>query len=389
MTDQSTPTRPPTVPGGLTDSPGAEDLRTDGDGLDGDLRTRLERALTERWNADDPGATTLDDTNDADTAATPDPASPSTSAAPDAAPVEDGAGVGGDAGEGAAPVDPASSSDPGTPPPDDFSLDEYATQYFGTRLSRDQARNLFATLNGLQNLTPQQREEVDRVLAGGQAGQYPATTGQPITPGQPPQSYQPSTPATPGLPPRPDDEYEAQIYDRYIAPLAQTQQQIQQQIAATTAAQLERERAEAAATIERASSEWRARNAGLTDGEYDALVERISRSGVFPALINSLGSVASATHAALDQFFWADESLRSRAIANLASGRSAGDSTPDPTSPIAQQQQADDAQRQARAASVAGGGGSTTPRDTPPAPKDAAGRKAAMIQELAQQGDFG
>lgn len=395
MTDQAAPpAAPPTegrVPGGLTDDPGASALQEGDFGLDGDLRTTMLRALEQRWNPDDPGQTTLDDddSTSADTAATPDPASDSPTG-------EDGAGAGGEGdGEGAAPVDPsAAATPPGTPPSDardDFSLDEYASQYFGTRLTRDQARNLFATLNGLQNLTPQQREELDHVLSGGQAGQFPATTGQPIQQTQP--SITPESP--PGLPSRPlDDDYEAQqYYDRFIAPLAQTTQAqlstIQQQIAQTTAAQQARERAEHEAQITRASEEWRARHAGLTDGEYDALVERITRSGVFAPMVQSQGNVTAATHAVLDQFFWADENLRARAIANLASGRAAGDpATVDPSSPVAQQQAADDAQRQARAASVAGGGGSTTSRGAAPAPKDAAGRKAAMIQELAAEGDF-
>lgn len=408
----STPTPTPTrdsnpIPGGLIPDPGASALQEGDFGLDGDLRATMLAALESRWNADNPGATTLPD-DDASTqsaadqaagANQPDPATPSTAVAPTPA-LEDGAGVGGDAGEGAAPVDPALLP-PGTPPStsaptpaSDFDLNAYARDYFGTNLTPDQARELFGVLGGLQALTPEQRYTLDQTLAGGAPNQYPATTGQPvqpITPGPAPSSSPPANPL--GLPPRPDDEYEARIYDQYIAPLAAATQaqlsDVQANIARTTQAQLDRQRAEADAQIASSASAWRAQHPILTDGEYDALTDRIIRSGTFGPLVQAHGSVAAATSAALDQFFWADPTLRQKAIANIASGRQAGDpSTSDPTSPVAQQAASDAAQRQGRAASVAGGGGNSTPRGPAPAPTDAASRKQAMIQELAAQGDF-
>lgn len=405
MTDQQT--RPNTVPGGQVDEPGASALQEGDFGLDGDLRTQMLQALEGRWNADDPGATTIEN-DDADTAATPgpDPATPSTPAAP--AQVDDGAGEGGVGGEGAAPVDPP-PADPGTTPspspsPEDtqFSLDQYAEQYFGTRLNPAQARELFAVLGGLQNLTPEQRAQVDQIVAGGAPNQYPVTQGQPVAQPQHPvtSAGPPATPTqTPpspysSLPPRPDDEYEAQLYDKYIAPLANTTQaqlaEIQASIAATTRAQQQADQERAAAVIESASTSWRAQYPVITDGEYDALVDRITRSGTFPSIIQAhRGDIAAATNAILEQHFWSDPALRSKAIANIASGRAVGDpATLDPASPIAQQAADADNQRQARASSLAGGGGSTTPRGNAPQPKDSAGRKQALIAEIAAQGDF-
>lgn len=406
MTDTTqSPTQTPTqapglVPGGLVDDPGASALQEGDFGLDGDLRATMLAALESRWNTDDPGATTLD--ADSDAKPGPDPATPSPAAATPAA-GEDGAGVGDDGvGEGAAPVDPALTADPGTAPPNtetDFDLDSYAEQYFGTRLNPTQARELFAVLGGLQSLSPDQRAQVDQIVAGGAPNQYPVTTGQPV-----PQQVPITSPATPsaaplaptGLPPRPpDDDYEAQrLYDTYIAPLAASTQaqlaSINENIAATTRAQQAQDQERIVAQIETSATSWRAQHPILTSGEYDALTDRITRSGTFPALINAhRGDIAAATSAALDQFFWADPTLRARAIANVASGRQAGDPrSPDPTSPVAQQAASADTQRQARAASVAGGGGSTTSRGQTPTPKDSASRKQAMIQSLAAEGDF-
>lgn len=405
MTDVQQNPRGNPVPGGLIDDPGASALQEDDFGLDGDLRATMLAALESRWNADDPGATELEsDTQtaaDSDATSGPDPATPSTTPV-----VEDGAGVGDvGVGEGAAPVDPTLTPDPGTPSPEDaqFSLDTYAEQYFGTRLNPAQARELFAVLGGLQNLTADQRAQVDQIVAGGAPNQYPVTTGQPVPQQVPVTSPAPPPATTPGLPgpaaglpPRPpDDDYEAQrMYDQYIAPLAaSTQQQladIQANIAHTTATQQAAEQDRVVAQIEAAATTWRDAHPVLTPGEYDALTDRITRSGTFPALINAhRGDIPAATAAALDQFFWADPTLRARAIANVASGRAAGDPTTlDPTSPVARDAASADIQRQARAASVAGGGGSTTSRGQAPTPKDSASRKQAMIQTLAAEGNF-
>ncbi len=389
MTDQTTDPAPNSarsdgVPGGLQDDPGASALQEGEFGLDGDLRATMLAALEQKWNADDPGSTQLDDDSPADTEPLPAPApsSPATG--------EDGAG----AGEGAAPIDP----DPGTPPTadgDDFSLDAYAQEYFGTRLTKDQSRELFGMLGGLQAMSPDQRAQLDAILAGGQTNQYPATTGQPITPAQQQQPQQSSAPPVSNLPPRPaDDDYEAQrLYDTYIAPLAaSTQEQLsalQAEQSRITQAQLARQHAETVTIIEAESAKWRAEHPVLTDGEYDALTDRIARSGVFAPMIHSQGSPAAATRAALDQFFWADPTFRDRAVANIASGRQAGDpNTVDPTSAVAQQQAEITSGRQARAGSVVGGGGSTTSRGQAPTPKDADSRRAALIQALATEGDF-
>ena len=401
MSDTTT-NSPNPIPGGLMDDPGASALQEGEFGLDGDLRSTMLQALeTHFQNTDD-----TTDTNDAATADGIDqpPATPSPDAAPPAS-GEDGAGGGGDAGEGAAPADPASSP-PSTPPPGEdatqFSLDQYAEQYFGTRLNPAQARELFSVLGGLQSLTPAQRAQVDRIVAGGAPDQYPVTQAQPVQQTQAPIT-QPGPPATPAqgigtagpfaLPPRPDDEYEAQIYDKYIAPLANatTSQlaNIQAEIDRNTQAQLAREQQEIMSAVEQTANAWRADHPVLSDGEFDALTDKVARSQVFPAMIRTHGNPADATRAVLDQFFWADPALRSKALANVASGRVAGDpNAVDPNSPIAQQNADLEKNRQARAASVAGGGGSATPRGTVPQPKDSAGRKAAMIQELAAQGDF-
>ncbi len=409
MSDQAADTRPP-VTHGHVDDPG--DLQLGDHGLNGDLRAAMLSALEKNWQPDGAPDGLPDDNNDAATAAgspQPDPATTTTQAPTPG--VEDGAGAGGEApgaGDGAAP-DPALGAPAApapTPAPDDqFSLDAYARDYFGTSLTPDQARELFGIVGGLQSLTPEQRRILDQTLAGGQPGQYPATIGQPTQPQhqqQPPLQPQPpyqdpaqSPPRAPAfLPPRPDDEYEANIYDRYLAPLAtQTEARlaaIQADIERTTQAQLARENAEMISHITRASDEWRSAHQDLTDGEYDALVDRVTRSGVFAPLVQAHGSPYVATQAALDQFFWADPNLRARAIANTASGRAEGDATQqDAGSPVAQQQASTEATRQARAASVAGGGGRSTPRgDQQPTPTDTAGRKSAMVNELASNHEW-
>lgn len=396
-TSTTPPVNPPNqIPGGHHPDPGG--LQTDEFGLDGDLRSAMTQALEQVWSQGDEG-----EGNQNDDAATD---APSQDPAPPTPPGDGtgGAGAGGEAAGEDAATDPAAAPAPAPTPPtpstdpssEDFSLDEYASQYFGTRLNPQQARDLFGVLGGLQSLTPEKREYLDRVLSGQeQVPSYPATTGQPITPQAPssaPQapSQSPISPANlpPTLPPRPEDEYEAAIYDRYIAPLYNTFDQrlstIQQQMEQTTQAQLVRQQQEATQRIETASTAWRTDHPDLTDAEYDSLTDSIVRSGTFPALVQAHGSVEAATRAAFEQHFWATPHLRERAIANIASGRAPGDrATTDPSSPTSQANLTADAERQARAASVAGGGGAATPRGNTPPPTTPEGRKTAMIAEIA------
>lgn len=388
MSDTTTPSTRPSVTHGMVEDPA--ELQTGDFGLDGDLRATMLDALEKNWNADDPGATDIPaDTDPAATPPTPAPTSPE----------GEGAGAGGDAaaGDGAAP-DPAAAPPAPTPPADgqdDFTLDAYAREYFGTQLTKEQARDLFGVLGGLQALTPEQRQQLDQVLAGGNPGQqYPVTTGTPVTQPTAPPSVPGSSPtSSPIIPPRPDDEYEAQLYDRYIAPLAATidgrVKSIEEQVALTTQQQLLQQQRANDSIIANASTSWRAQYPDLTDGEYDALTDRIIRSGVFPAVVNAHGGdFSAATQAVLEQHFWADPNLRSKAIANLASGRAPGDATTQ-TPEAAASSASDAAHRQARAASVSGGGGAVTPRgDQASTPNTADGRKKAMISEIAAEGDF-
>jgi hypothetical protein len=389
-------------------------------GLGGNLRDQLLTALESRWNADDPGATTLEPTTDsppsADTAATPAPApQPSTDAGPPQDQSgEDGAGGGRaaeDDGQGAAasppPPDASSAPAPSDTPPappaadDAFDLGSYFNDYFGTPLNREQAQHLAGMISGLQNLTPDQRAELDRVLAQGRLGQYPATMGVPAQPSMHPQQQMPDQqqmqqqqgvdPAVAILGPRPDDEYLAQQWDITArATRAQHEQMtaLQADIARTTEMEMQRQQAQVAERTTRAQQAWRESHPILSDAEFDALTDSAVRSGTFPALVNKHhGDIDAATAALYDQHFWADPALREKAIANLASGRQAGNGQPDPNSLVAQQQAQTDAGRQALASSVAGGGGSVTPQSTS-VPSDPDKRKAAMTAEIAAQHDF-
>lgn len=416
MTDQQTPaTDHPGVgqfiPGGpLEDSP--EGVQ-DGDfGLGGDLSRQLVEALEKRWNADDPGATTLEDDTptptvppSADTAATPVPApDPATGAEPAA---EDGGGGerAADAPDGAATV----ASDDTTPPAaatldpasDDFSPGAYFDEFFGTHLTREQAQELAGMIGGLQALSPAQRARLDEVLARG-PGEYPATMGQQpqqhpeyqANPPQPQVAVDPaSDPAVAILGPRPDtDEYLAAQWD-ISARLARAQHQsneaLRADIARTTQMEMQRQQEANAARITAAEDAWRSKYPVLTPAEFDGLKDRAIRSGTFPALVAQYhGDVGQAVDAVYEQHFWADPALRQKAVANLASGRTAGDpATPDPSSPVAQQQAETEAGRRALASSVAGGGGSITPSSTS-LPTDPDKKKQAMVQELASQHDF-
>lgn len=405
MTDT---TRPSPLPTHFPE-PGASDLQTGDFGLNGDLKATMLAALEATWDKDDPGATQLPaddaDTISPDTPATaaPDP----TSAVPPQA-AADGAAGAEAGGDGAAPDLPAS---PAAPNPDaaeaPFDLNTFARDYFGTDLNPAQARELFGLLNGLQNLSPAQQAQVDAVLAGGAQGQYPITApqqeyapqpqipGQLQIPGQP--APQPAIGQPPlGLPPRPDDsDYEGQqVYDRYIAPMAtmvdQRMATIEQQVAATTAAQQLREREGNAATITQASEVWRAEHPEITDGEWARLTDNVIRSGTLMPMVAAHGDFSKATRAVLEQHFWADDQLRAKAIANISSGRAANTGLPDATSPIASDASEIERQRQARAASVAGGGGGQTPRGGDiTTPTSTEGRKAAMVAALSAEGNFG
>lgn len=414
------------VPGGppAAEEPGVQDGDF-GVGPDaGDLKTQLLTALESRWNADDPGATTLDDepapdgsqpdpasgppaSSPADTAATPAPApQPDGEPTPTQGQPDDqgGAGGGGAASDGTA-AGPPDASAPSAPAPttpqdaDQFDMGAYFNDYFGTPLTREQAANLAGMISGLQALSPQQRAELDRVLAGGQPGQYPATMGQAVQPQPPmhPQQQMPDAaqdPAVAILGPRPDnDEYAAAQWDmsaRLARASHEQTEAIRADIARTTEVQQAQERERLNTQVTAAQSAWREQYKGvLSDAEFDGLTQRAYQSGTFPALHAQYhGDVDAAVRALYEQQFWADESFRSRAIANLSSGRVAGDPTQvDPASPVAQQQAAVDQGRQALASSVSGGGGSITPQSAG-VPTDPDKRKAAMVAELQGAHDW-
>lgn len=351
------------------------DMLTDDFGLDGDLRSTMDRALEQAF------AEQLKDDSTADTAATPAPAQPSDASAAS----EDGAGGGGAAG--AASAEPPV---PGTPPvapaaDQPFDLNAYARDYFGTDLTRQQSAELFAVLGGMQSASPEQRQQIDAILSGRQVQYQPPQfqpTDQPTAPGA-------AEVAIPGLPPRPPDtDYEAQqLYDRYIAPLATAQasqvESLRADIARTTAQQQADQRAQSSARIDQAAASWRSAHPILSDGEFDALTQRIVASQTFPALVTAHhGDVNAATNAAYEQHFWSDPALRDRAMANAASGRDPMTALPDAANPTAADQAALEAGRRALAGSVAGGGGHAPVR-TPPAPRTKAERQSAMTEEIA------
>lgn len=414
MTDTtSAPTqsdaRPASVPGGppAVEEPGMQDGDFGVGENAGDLRTQLLTALESRWNPDDPGATTLEDdapTTDqptdppsADTAATPAPAPQPDADAPltqDATGGQDGAGGGRAAEDDAGGAATSPPSAPPAPDTDKFDVGAYFNDYFGTPLTREQAAHLASMIGGLQALTPDQRAELDRVLAGGAPNQYPATTGVPVQqPVQPQPAPTDVDPAVAVLGPRPDDEYLAQQWD-ISARLARANHEqlstLQQEIARNTQAEMQRQQQAQAVQIEAAQQRWRDEHAGvLSDAEFDALTARAVRSQTFNGLMSSHhGDVNAAVTALYEQQFWADPSLRERAIANLASGRQPGDHTQvNPNSPVAQEQAQVDAGRQQLASSVSGGGGSITPASSG-VPTDPDKRKAAMAAEIAAQHDF-
>ena len=400
MTD-TTPVRPSPLPEHFPEA-GGTDLQTDDFGLNGDLKATMLAALEATWDKDNPGATQLPPEDAAPTTSPDTPAQaapdPSSAVPPQAAADgTTGAEAGGDGAAPDLPVSPVVPNSPDVP----FDLNIFARDYFGTDLSPAQARELFSRLNGLQNLSPQQQAQLDAMLAGGPQGQYPVTAPMQGAPEQyapqPNAGGQNAIGQPPlGLPARPDDnDYEGQqVYDRYIAPMAtmvdQRMASIEQQVAATTAAQQLREREGNAATITAASDSWRTEHPEITDGEWARLTDNVIRSGTLMPMVAAHGDFSKATRAVLEQHFWADDQLRAKAIANISSGRAAGTGLPDPASPITTDATEIERQRQARAASVAGGGGGQTPRGgdiATPTSKD--GRKAAMVAALSAEGDFG
>lgn len=399
MTDQSEQRPASTPPGGpaVDESP---ELTEDDFGLNGDLADTIARGLEERWkNQQSLAPNSTDDTTSpdgtADGASQPDPttSAPAATEPPQGQAADDagGAGVGGDAPEGAAP----DGAPPGTAPAagqDDFSLDQYAADYFGTRLTAEQSRELFGIFGGLSALTPEKRAILDAMLAGGpvpsefvQGGQQQAPASI-IQPPAQPQYTAPPTQNAPGYPSRPgDDDPDGQhYYDQFIAPLAATQAQLQQQLQHTTQQQLAQQQQVAAAEIGRAADAWRTSHADLSDAEFARVEDNLIRAGILPNLLNVHGSYTAATTAALEQMFWADPQLREKAIANISSGRLPGNgASTDPASSITQQQQEADRARAGLASSVSGGGGGNVTREpTIGVPKTKAERDVALRQEL-------
>lgn len=363
-------------------------------GLNGNLAEMVEAALEERFKepqgeggegTEEP-QTPDENAGTSDAAEQPSP-DPTTAEVPDPAPVD---GAGGGAPEGAAPVDggtpPASPPVQQQPGEDDFSLDVYATEYFGTPLNREQARELFGILGGLQNLTPEKKAQIEQIVTGGGTG-LPQTSPAPQgpSPSVPIQAPGQPVPGLPLIPQRPTDDFpeEQRYYDQYLAPLYAQQQQIAEQVAANTQAQLAREQEQIVSTISSATEAWRESHPIVTAGEFDALIDQFAREGTLESLARSHGGWDKAVAAGLDRLFWADESLRTRALANTASGRDPYTAVPDPSNPTQQQQSAADIERQVRAGSVAGGGGGQVPRTQPESPKDPEAKRQAMTAEIA------
>jgi hypothetical protein len=417
MSDTSTPAAPaaPPVtktppanaaqqPGGTHDDPG--DLQYGEFGLNGDMTDAIGKALTDAgWDPNFTPQSPDDGVVDIPSEHNPPADTAPGASQPDPAPATppgdgQGAGAGGDApaGDGAASAPdgaPPGAGDTSTPTPTEpFDANSYFQEWLGQPLSREDAQQLAATITDLNRLTPEQRANLDRVLAGEQPNAYPATTGQPVQQPQPQPQPQPADdPALAVLGPRPDDEYLAQQWDltaRGVRAQADQLAAIQQDIARTTQAQQEIERAQAADRITTATNEWRDNYPMLTDAEFDRLIDSSTRAGTFDRLVAAHnGDFNAATKAILEQHLWTDAAIRDKVIANIASGRVAGDATvQDPASPVAQQQAQIEQARRQRASSVAGGGGQAPSRATNPGdggnvPATPEGRKAALQAEIA------
>lgn len=234
-------------------------------------------------------------------------------------------------------------------------LNDYARRVYGRELNADEAAALFQgarLMSEMASLSEPQRLAIQQVMQGGVEGvQAGAEEGR----------------SQPVLDP---DDPDAELYQRFIAPLESRLNEITQaQEAERVRAQQEEQRIiadQATAAI----NTWREAHPDLTDAEVEQLALRGGQTGMFPALLaHHNKDVSAATHQLLDQLYWNDPDFREREFARQHAAQTTANAP----------QQA----RAQKAASVAGGGGSAVPRDdlTPQSPAD---RRAAFAAGIAR-----
>lgn len=249
--------------------------------------------------------------------------------------------------------DGGTSSSPGTTipssiPAPEFSMDSYAEQLYGRKLTPQEAQNLFAWQQQFAALDDTQLNAIQGIVSG----QPPVTT-------------------TPTPEPEPDpnvDPYIQQHLDQALDPLKEQLGQVTQFVQTEAQRRAAENTARTQSQIE-AGTQAFAEEFSLSDEQMQDLESRVVQSGIFPGMYNAMQQDArAAMQAALQQMFWATPTYRDIAIQRQLDE--------------AQNLEEQDKTRKRKASAISGGGGQVS-REAPP-PTTQQQRQAAMVGELTE-----
>lgn len=244
-------------------------------------------------------------------------------------------------------------------------LNKIAEQFYGNRLTEDQATALFQIANDLSMLDEEKRERLSEVLYG---NAQPAP--QPQTPPAPSTSTQ-------GYDYSPDDVLK-EIEEDYpeVAKALRTQQQLtQQQLSELTswkqqfeAQQAQIQMAQYQKAVTNASTEWRKAHPEITPEEFVAISTRGGAGQYAQILVQQGHDPETAVKMALDTAILTDPTLKQKAIDAEVERRS--------------KEVTQTLDKKRKAAALTGSGGPATHEPPKLNPKDAEGRRAAMKNEV-------
>lgn len=261
---------------------------------------------------------------------------------------------GGEGGGGSGGTSPTTTTTPSTTPevptsiaPPTFSMDEYAEQIYGRKMTPQETQNLFAWQDQFSKLEGAQLDAIQGII-----------DGKPVAP---------VVPVEPEVDPN-VDPYIQQHLDQALNPLKEQLGQVTQFVQSESQRQSQENAIRTQAQIEAGTQEF-TDAFQLTPEQVHDLETRVVQSGIFPGMYNSMQQDArAAMNTALQQVFWATPEYR-----DIAIKRQLEDT---------QSQEQADVTRKRKASALSGSGGQVS-RETPP-PTTKQGRQAAMASELAE-----
>lgn len=252
----------------------------------------------------------------------------------------------------------------------EIDLNELAQRVYGRNLSRDEAINVMLFARDIEQLNPQQRQQLQESLYGGGQQTQPAPSPQT----QQPYPVQPTVQTPLALPPELDPEIAAALTP-LMAQVGQVQQQNQiltQYLLTQEQNQQQNQVAQIQRDYEDAKNAWFESHKTLTDVERAAIEVDLRSNNILPSQYQAFnGDAKRAMGAALDQLFWSNPVYRQRAIDEEAQKRRVEDVT--------------QAKKQAKSTALAGPGGAPTKPAATNGQGDGRDPIAGWIEQFNQQ----